>query len=516
MSVKVSENLHQLIRSLSKPEKRYFKLYSSRHIIGEQNNYVKLFDAIEKQKEYNEAALLQQFKKETFSKQFSIAKSRLYDSILRSLDAYNSDSSVDSQLKNMLHYAEILFKKTLYEQCVRILMSAKKLATKYEKHIALLEIYKWEKELIEKDNYSGKSEQDIKDILLQDELVINKIKIHKEFWNIKSRFFQLLNKQGKARNQNEIEKFKGIIDTTLLKIPENELTTATKYLSNHIYSAYYFGIGDYKNSYKFLQKNVLLIESTTFIFKEEPNIYFSVLTNLIYVASQLKRYPEVFVYLQKLRAIPHTLETNKNEDLEVKLFSSAYSIELTLYAQMGEFEKALKLFPEIELGIEKYAGKINKVRRSYFYFNMAIICFGAEKYTQALKWTNKLLNDSEIDESKDMYCFTQLLNLIIHIELKHDDLIPYAFKSTHRYLKSRNRVYKFENLFLDFIGKIMKTKSREEQQKHYKRLRDEMKKLQSDAFEKTAFEYFDFISWAESRYLNQSFQAIVEEKANAN
>ncbi|MBL0047223.1 MAG: hypothetical protein IPP32_03900 [Bacteroidetes bacterium] len=513
MSVKVSENLHQLIRSLSKPEKRYFKLHSSRHIIGEQNNYVKLFDAIDKQKEYNEGALLQLFKKEIFIKQFSIAKSRLYDSILRSLDAYNSDSSVDSQLKNMLHHAEILFKKTLYEQCIRILSSAKKLASKYEKHIALLDIYRWEKELIEKDNYSGKSEQDIKDILEQDKIVINKIKTHKEFWSVKSRFFQLLNKQGKARNQNEIEKFKKIIDTTLLKIPESELTTATKYLSNHIYSAYYFGIGDYKNSYKYLHKNVALIESTTFIFKEEPNIYFSVLTNLIYVASQLKKYSEVIKYLDKLRAIPHTLETNKNEDLEVKLFSSAYSLELTLYAQTGDFDKALKLIPKIEEGIDRYDGKINKVRRSYFYFNIAVICFGAEKYSLALRWANKLLNDSEIDESKDIYCFTQLLNLIIHIELKHDDLIPYAFKSTQRYLNSRERVYKFENLFLEFIGKIMKTKNREEQYKHYKRLRDDMKKLQNDPFEKAAFEYFDFISWAESRYLNQSFQAIVEEKA---
>ncbi len=513
MSVKVSENLHQLIRSLSKPEKRYFKLHSSRHIIGEQNNYVKLFDAIDKQKEYNEVALLHLFRKETFIKQFSIAKSRLYDSILRSLDAYNSESSVDSQLKNMLHYAEILFKKTLYEQCVRILTSAKKLAVKYEKHIALLDIYRWEKELIEKDNYSGKSEQDIKNILEQDKLLINKILIHKEFWNIKSRFFHLLNKQGKARNQSEIEKFKRIIDTTLLKIPESELTTATKYLSNHIYSAYYFGIGDYVNSYKFLQKNVALIESTTFIFKEEPNIYFSVLTNLIYVSSQLKKYKEVFHYLARLRAIPNTLETNKNEDMEVKLFSSAYSIELTLYAQMGEFDKGLKLLPAIEAGIEKYEGKINKVRRSYFYFNSAVICFGAEKYSQALRWVNKLLNDSEIDESKDIYCFTQLLNLIIHIELKHHDLIPYAFKSTHRYLNSRERVYKFENMFLEFISKIMKTKNREEQQKHYKRLRDDIKKLQVDAFEKTAFEYFDFISWAESRYLNQSFRDIVAEKA---
>ena len=513
MSIKVSGNLHQLIQALTKPEKRYFKLHASRHTIGEQNNYVKLFDAIEKQKEYNEEALLKQFKNETFSKQFSIAKSRLYDSIMRSLDAYYSESSVDSQLKNMLHYAEILFKKTLYDQCVRVLSSAKKLAIKYEKHIMLLDIQRWEKELIEKDNYTGVSEQALQQILEEDKKIIAKIKIHKEFWNIKSRFFQLLNKQGKARNQKELERFKKIIDTTLLKISESELTTATRYLSNHIYSAYFFGIGDYKSSYNYLHKNLKLIESTTYIFRQEPNIYFSVLTNLIYVASQLKKYSEVRHYLNQLRAIPHTLETNKNEDLEVKLFSSAYSLELTLHAQTGEFEKAMKLIPMIESGIEKYKGKINKVRRSYFYFNIAVVCFGAEKYSLALRWVNKLLNDTEIDESKDIHCFGQLLNLIIHIELKHDNLIPYAFKSTQRYLISRERNYDFEHLFLNFIGKIMRTKSREEQYKHYKRLRDDMKKIQQDPFEKTAFEYFDFISWAESKYFNQSFQEIVEEKA---
>ena len=50
----VSEELFQLIKSLSKQEKRYFKLYASRHVIGEKNKYVQLFDAIDKQAAYNE------------------------------------------------------------------------------------------------------------------------------------------------------------------------------------------------------------------------------------------------------------------------------------------------------------------------------------------------------------------------------------------------------------------------------------------------------------------------------
>ena len=114
MSNKASDQLFQLIKSLNKSEKRYFNLYASRHTLGEKNNYVILFDAIDKQNEYDEASILKQFKKEAFINKFSITKARLYDVILDSLTAFHSASSIDAQLKRDLHCAEILYKKTLY------------------------------------------------------------------------------------------------------------------------------------------------------------------------------------------------------------------------------------------------------------------------------------------------------------------------------------------------------------------------------------------------------------------
>ena len=153
MSNTVSDHLHQLIKSLSKAEKRYFKIYSKRHTIGDKNNYLLLFDAIEKQTDYNEDAVLKKFKNEAFINRFSITKTRLYDHVLKSLDAFHSNSSVNAQLKRQIHYAEILYKKSLYKQSSKQLKSAKKIAYKYEKHTTLLEIFMWEKLLIEKDNY---------------------------------------------------------------------------------------------------------------------------------------------------------------------------------------------------------------------------------------------------------------------------------------------------------------------------------------------------------------------------
>jgi hypothetical protein len=513
MSNTASDKLHRLIKSLAKPEKRYFKIYTSRHILGDSNNYQLLFDAIDKMEDYDEEIIKKKFSKHAFVNQLSIAKSRLYDQILNSLDAFHANSSIDAQLKRNIHCAEILYKKTLYSHSDKLLQSAKKLAQKYEKHTTLLEIGMWEKRLIEKDNYTEIGEVEMESMLAEEKLTLEKIKNFNDFWNIKSRLFSILNKRGKARSQEELTGFKNIIDTILLKSEDEALYYETKYLYYHIYSAYYFSIGDYENSYLHLVKNIELIEQFSDLFRDEPSIYFSVLTNAIYVGSRLKKYDEVFVQLEKLRVLPEKLALKTNEDLDIKLFSSSYSIELTLYAMRGEFDKGIELVPIIEEGFKLYGDKINKVRKAYLFFNIALMFFGEKKYSESLKWTNRLLNDVDIDNSEDIHCFTQLLNLIIHLELGNQRLVPYALKSTQRYLTTRNRVYKFETIVMNFINRILKLKEDDDEKLIYQDLMDELKPLQEDSLEKSAFEYLDLSSWVESKITGKSFSEIVKEKA---
>ena len=513
MSKKATDHLHKLIKALSKPEKRYFKIYASRHQLGEQNNYAKLFDAIDAQSVYDEDAIKKKFKNENFVKKYSIAKNRLYETVLRSLDAYHANSSIDAQLKRLLHCAEIMYKKTLYDHSSKLLRSAKKLAYRYDKHTTLLEIFMWEKLLIERDNYQGVGEDELQEILEEDSLVLKKIQNYNDFWNIKSRLFQVLNRRGKARNDEEFKQFKTLIDDTLLKSEDSALYHETKYLYYHTYSAYYFGVGDYLNSYINLEKNVKLIESQPEKFKEEPNVYFSVLTNIIYIGSQLGRFDEVFTYLEKVRSIPEKLSLTSNEDLDIKLFSSAHSIELTVYAVMGEFEKGLDLIPIVEDGLKLYGNKINSLRKASFYFEIAYIYFGCGDMPSALKWTNRLMNDIDIGESEDIFCFGQLLNLVIHLEMGNAQLVPYAMKSTQRYLKTRNRRYKFETTMLTFLSRVTKIVDEWELPDAYERLHEELLELEQDQFEKTAFEYFDFAAWAESKHLCQPFVQVVKRRA---
>jgi hypothetical protein len=510
MAKKVPDKLFRLIKSLSRSEKRYFKIMASHNAFGENSNYVTLFDAIDAMEEYVEENLAKLFKRASFYKNPSIAKNRLYENILRSLDAFHAKSSVDVELRRMLHCAEILFSKSLYEESFATLIRAKKIAGQYEKHHILLDISKWEKRLMERDSYAGKGLEDVINLLDNDKLLLDKISNYAEFWNIKSRLFLLLNKKGKVRDQEELKNFKKIIDNTLLKSEKRALSYETKYLYNHIYSAYFFGIGDYQNSYLHIKKHLALIESKKEIFNEEPNKYFAVLSNMIYLCTQLRKFPEVAFYLSRLKSIPQLMERGMTEDMEIKLFSSAYSAELSLYIQTGEFEKALQIIPTIEEGMKKFT--INKVRASFFNFNIAIVYFATGNFSASLKWINKLINDNAIDANNDIHCFSRIFNLIIHLEMGNNEVLPYTLKSTFRYLDKRKRIYRFETVFLNFINQFLKANSGQQVKNTYQSLKEELQILTKDPFEKVVFEYFDFKVWSESKINSQPFAEIIREK----
>ena len=54
MSKVPSSKLFELIKGLRGTEKRYFRIYASRHVIGKQNKYMHLFNTIDKQTNFDE------------------------------------------------------------------------------------------------------------------------------------------------------------------------------------------------------------------------------------------------------------------------------------------------------------------------------------------------------------------------------------------------------------------------------------------------------------------------------
>ncbi|MFL5753055.1 MAG: hypothetical protein ACJ76F_06590, partial [Bacteroidia bacterium] len=97
-----NDELFELIGSLSKNEKGYFKKYASRSSAGQDNNYIRLFNALESMESYEDKKFRKKHRAEKFIRFLASEKNYLYRMIVRSLNEYHHASSVDAQLQEYL------------------------------------------------------------------------------------------------------------------------------------------------------------------------------------------------------------------------------------------------------------------------------------------------------------------------------------------------------------------------------------------------------------------------------
>src|SRR5687767_14666472 len=136
MSKRPTNDLFLLIRSMTAPEKRYFKQYHSRNIKGSGSSFIKLFDAINRQEEYDEKALVGS---ETYLSGFAQQKKHLYELIMRSLREYHTSSTPATRIRELVSNAGILKDKRLYKQSMDALSKAMKIAEETENYFAQVE-----------------------------------------------------------------------------------------------------------------------------------------------------------------------------------------------------------------------------------------------------------------------------------------------------------------------------------------------------------------------------------------
>lgn len=511
MSKTASPVLFELIHSLSKSEKRYFKIYASRHTIGEENNGIRIFNFIDDQNEFDEKAVHEHFKGEAFLNQFPITKNRLYDQILNALDAFHASKNIDAQLYKMVHSIHILYEKGLYQHAEKELKKTKRLASKHSKTAVLLQLANEEKKIIETQAYQNASEKELQKHIQTTTDLTNQYNYFNQLWLLKSRLFMRLNQMGQARSEEDIKQYKALnAELENIESP-SKVDFECKYLFFHFKSAFHFAILENEESLAYLEKNYTLFKEHPKKLKEHPNQYFSILTNLIHSASIKRDTRSIHKHLNELKAFQHQLKSKLTEDLNIKLFSSINSIELKVLNQEGSFKKASNLGEDIEEGLIKYMDELTPYRKAYLAFNLAISYFGSEEFNLSLKWTNEILNNKELDQKEDILSFAHLLNLLIHYELDNRDLLPYAIKNTKRFLSKRKRSFKFETIFIKYLSKIINAEDKYEIEDFILKVDQEIAELKEDPFESVAFDYFDFHLWLKSKLKNKPFQLIKRE-----
>ena len=88
------------------------------------------------------------------------------------------------------------------------------------------------------------------------------------------------------------------------------------------------------------------------------------------------------------------------------------------------------------------------------------------------------------------------------------------FKSTYRFLYKHQRMYKFELTMMQFMRKYaLQANQPAKMRGPFTELKKKLVQLSKDAYERHALNYFDFISWLDSKIENRPFAVIVRRKS---
>jgi hypothetical protein len=477
------EPLFDLIFSLTMSEKRFFKIFSQRHVIGDENDYSKLFDFIDKEPNVDNSILIEQ----DFVKNVSAEKNYLYRLILKSLNAFHSQNSDKRKIYDYLISIDILFQKGLYSQAVDLVLKARKLANKNELLRQELLLSELHEELLLKDQKYG----DVVNLINEDKHLLDLVENLLSLKELTTKGYHENLSKGVIRNEKDLEPFNALINNELVKDEKNALTKRARLHQISVQLTYNMVAGNNDMVLKYVQLIIAHYEANQHLINHTPIGYVSCYFILGNAQLADKKHDLVFNTTKAYSEIEQIDSVRKSQ----KALSSAFFYKNILLFQLGKIDD-LEL---IESEIPKHIPFIGKAQLYDLYFQLSLSFFYQKNYKKALWWSNEILNDSKFKSRGDFMNTIKLFNLLIHFELGNDFTLEYISKSTSNYLKKKNRLYEVEKLLIKFLTKHENYITNKSVNKELQKLSTKLKICKSDKYEVKAFQYFDYLNWVESK-----------------
>lgn len=508
MANQPNDFLYQLIKSLTKSEKRAFKIYATRNSSPDAK-FIKLFDAIDKVSEYDEEQIIKSIKG-VKKRQFSNLKAHLYKQILTSLRLTNVNHNVDIMLREQIDHARILYNKGLYKQSLRLLDRAKTQAHLNHRHTLEYEILTFER-IIESQYITRSLRNRADELIEQASDKLHTLTNYNRLANLSLRLYGIYIKAGHVRDEKDYKNISEYFKEELEPITTEDHGFFERLYLYVSYAWYSLIVQDFLLQYRYAQKWVDLFEENPDMLELEPIWYLKgqhVLLEALFILGHYEKHEEVKNNLETFLKDP---PTRSNENLETLGFMYLYTAKINSHFINGSFTEGLKLVPELNDKINTYSRTIDSHRILVFYYKIACLYFGAGENEKAIEYLNKIINYPDQKLREDLHCFARILNLIAHFELGNQILVEYQIRSVYRFLRKMNDLNLVQQEILNFLQNLGKANGSSLKERFIK-LRDRLLEINEMPYQKRPFLYLDIISWLEAKIEEKPVQEVIKRK----
>lgn len=503
-----ADSLFQLIHSLQKSEKRNFKLYIKRNSGKSDLKIITLFDAIDRQDDYDEDAIFKRYPS-IKKQQLANLKSHLYRQILISLRLLYSNTNPEVQFHEQLDFAKILYSKGLYHQSLRIFEKVKQSARENQQLQYLIAVLEEEKK-IEALHITRSLEDRANELTEEVTETAEKYMKQSKLSNLALQLYGWYIKNGMARNKHDEQEI-----THFFKM---HLTDDIRHPGGFYERMYYFQSfcwyafirQDYLMYYRYSQKWVNEFEGAPEMLELETGNFIKGIHNLLNAHFNLRNFEGFNEALEQFERFSESDIVQLNDNNRIQVFVYLYIAKINKHFLEGTFDEGLKLVDFITERLDEYDLFLDKHRTLVFYYKIASLYFGSGDFDNAIDYLNKIIN-WKVNLRSDLQCYARLLHLIAHYELGNFRLIEYLIKSVYRFMSKMQNMSKVEEAMFEFLRKAFHLTPKEIQPE-FKKLLQKLKPMRSSKFEARAFAYLDIISWLESKVDNKPVQEVVREK----
>ena len=508
MATEKKDALFTLIKSLSKSEKRQFKLYVGRLGGNAESNFLALFNVMDKSLAYDEKLILE--KTNIKKQQLSNSKAHLYKQLLVSLRLSPIHQNVRSQLREQIDFATILYNKGLYNQSLKILGKAKNSAFENEEYALAYEVVEFEKN-IESQYITRSLSNRAGNLAVQAKELSQKNVMTSKLSNLSLQLYSWLLKKGFAKNEEDLEKVTHYFNS---KLPEYDFASLGFKEKLFLYMAYlWYSLitQDFVSSYRYAQKWIDIYDIKPEMKNLNPVFYLKGYNYLLESLFMIKHHKKFRLMLDCFKTDIDQKNFLFNDNTESMASVYYYQNKLNLFFLEANFEGGVEYVPTVLEKVNQFKNKIDKHHIMVFYYKIGCMYFGVSDYKNCILYLNKIIQNKDLAMREDLLCFSRVLNLVAHYEAGLDENIDALIKSTFKFLIKMNDLQAVQKKMIVFLRSLSDLYP-SELKSAFKKLHSELKEYENHPYEKRAFLYLDIIAWLESNIESIPIAEIIKRK----
>lgn len=480
----LQDDLFTLVHSLSKTERRYFKVHFSNTSATETEKYLNVFDALAQMSEFSKEELAKKVPGDITGKYYSKTKAYLTDCILDAMMLFaKGGGKFQEETLTELASIHFLLRKNLQHHAKRSITKLKRKSIESESILLLLEVINLEMHL-----HTGVWDK-LRPLNQEYDRYLDLLKHDVYVYNLHYAIVELELECSVRPNEQQRERIHSY-QVELTQYQNKDLLMDTR---RRLYSSQaicFHMLNQPKQAYQVLEHYISEYNQQPALYRATRVESFSrILQNAFsfaYRTGDIDFYQDASVQLQKTID-----ESSCGESLrfELHLIKTFHRIALS-----GDYRHLEESVQYVEREQERIKDII-PVRRMDLMFNISLGYLKIGKATQSIEWLNRLFADPDVENFPATLRHARILEILLHWKLQNTTLVLSRIRTFQRKLSQTSELGAFEKVLLRFLNSVASKEKYTMFQKELQHFRDELSKLDNTTYTGIVRHYEDLISF---------------------